>query len=104
MYDYDTLSQAVNDLVRRGYKLTFEPKSNQLNCSDGSTHDLDHFDVVEFYRFEGDSSAGDNSIVYAIETTDGKKGTLVDGYGATAENLTPEMAKKMTIVRRVDKG
>ena len=99
MYDYDTLSQAVNDLNRRGYQLTFEANSNQLNCSDGSTHEPDHFDVVEFYRFEGDSSAGDSSVVYAIETNDGRKGTLVDGFGASAENLTPEMAKKMTISR-----
>lgn len=99
MYDYDTLSQAVNDLNRRGYKLTFEATKNQLDCSDGSTHGPDHFDVVELYRFEGMSSAGDNSIVYAIKTNDGKKGTLIDSYGAYAENLTPEMAKKMTIVR-----
>lgn len=99
MYDYITLSEAVNDLNKRGYTLTFEAKSNQLNCSDGSMHQPDHFDVKEFYRFEGDSSAGDSSVVYAIETKDGRKGTLVDGYGASAENLTPEMAKKMTIVR-----
>lgn len=99
MYDYDTLSEAVNDLVRRGFKLTFEPKSNQLNCSDGSTHSPDHFNVVEIYRFEGMSSAGDSSIVYGIETNDGRKGTLIDSYGAYAEKLTPEMAKKMTIVR-----
>ena len=100
MHDYDTLSEAVNDLIKRGYTLDFEPQANTLNCSDGSIHDTDHFDVVEVYRFEGMSSAGDSSVVYAIETSDGRKGTLVDGYGAYADSLTPEMIKKMSMVRK----
>ncbi|HKK74383.1 MAG TPA: hypothetical protein VJ953_04855 [Saprospiraceae bacterium] len=99
MNTYETLSQAVNGLTQKGYKLSFEAQKNKLSCSDGSDHGPDHFDVVEFYRFEGMSSAGDNAIVYAIETKDGKKGTLVDSYGAYAENLTPEMAKKMSVAR-----
>lgn len=99
MNTYETLSQAVNGLTENGYKLSFEANKNKLTCSDGSDHGPDHFDVVEFYRFEGMSSAGDNAVVYAIETTDGKKGTLVDSYGAYAENLTPEMAKKMSVAR-----
>ena len=99
MYDYDTLSEATNDLIKRGYKLSFEPKTSVLQCSDGSQHEPDHFDVMEVYRFEGMSSAGDSSVVYAIETSDGKKGILIDSYGVYAENLTPEMAKKMSIVR-----
>lgn len=99
MGSYETLSQAINGLAQKGYTLSFEAQKNKLSCSDGSDHEPDYFDVVVFYRFEGMFSAGDNAIVYAIETSDGKKGTLVDSYGAYAENLTLEMAKKMSVVR-----
>ena len=42
--------------------------------------------IVNYYRFEGVSDPGDNSILYVIETNDGVKGTLVDSYGAYASD------------------
>ncbi|PHO00465.1 phosphoribosylpyrophosphate synthetase, partial [Rhodobacteraceae bacterium 4F10] len=59
----------------------------------------DTFEVVEVYRFEGMSSAGDNSVVYAIQTKTGVKGVLVDAYGVYANSLSPEMIQKLKIVR-----
>ena len=41
--------------------------------------------IVNFYRFEGSSNPDDMSILYAIETRDGIKGTLVDAYGPYAD-------------------
>ena len=38
--------------------------------------------IINFFRFEGMSDPEDNSILYAIETDNGLKGTLVDAYGA----------------------
>jgi hypothetical protein len=37
------------------------------------------------------SNPDDNSVLFAIESNDGLKGTLLDAYGVYAENLTPEM-------------
>ena len=37
--------------------------------------------VTHVYRFEGESNPDDSAILYAIETNDGEKGTLVDAYG-----------------------
>jgi hypothetical protein len=48
------------------------------------------------YRFEGDSNPDDSSIVYAISSNTGLKGTLVDAYGAYSENLNFDMAKKLS--------
>ena len=36
---------------------------------------------VNFYRFEGMSDPGDNTILYEIETSDGEKGILITPYG-----------------------
>lgn len=55
----------------------------------------EEFNVDEVHRFEGMSSTDDNSILYAISSKDGIKGTLVDAYGIYAENISEEMRKKL---------
>lgn len=44
--------------------------------------------IMHFYRFEGDSNPDDSAILYTIETDTMEKGTLVDGYGVSAEAAT----------------
>ena len=51
----------------------------------------------EFHRFEGMSNPDDNSIVFAISSNDGIKGTLVDAYGMYADSLTESMIKKLAL-------
>jgi hypothetical protein len=55
------------------------------------------FTVEEFYRFEGMSNPDDNSVLFAISSDDGIKGTLVDAYGVYADNLTPEMSVRLKL-------
>jgi hypothetical protein len=52
------------------------------------------FQIDQHYRFEGMSSPDDNSILYAISSTKGLKGLLVDAYGVYAEGLSTEMNLK----------
>jgi len=89
MYNYDTLSEALNDLAKRGYTLDFNLKSVQIKFNSKS------FNVVEFYRFEGMSSTDDESVLYVIETKDGMKGTLVDAYGIYSDSVSFEMIQKL---------
>lgn len=98
MYSYDTLSEAVNDLKKRGFDLDFNLEKNCLVCNSGKL-DVKDFEIVEFYRFEGDTDPSDEAIVYAIESANGLKGVLVSGYGISAEGMSAEMAKKMNIHR-----
>ena len=100
MHDYDTLSEAVNDLENRGFTYSFDLKSDCIECKELDTdYKPDLFEVVEVYRFEGMSSAGDSSVVYAVETSDGNKGLIIDAYGAYSEALTPEMLQRLRIRR-----
>ncbi len=100
MYTYDTLSEALKDLQKRGFTLDFNLKEKEIESN--NTKEIfspDTFEVVEVYRFEGMSSTGDNSVVYAIQTKTGVKGVLVDAYGVYANSLSPEMIQKLKIVR-----
>ena len=96
MYSYDTLSEAVNDLKKRGFDLDFNLHENCLVCH-GDKYDVNDFEITEVYRFEGNTDPSDEAIVYAIESVNGKKGVLVNGYGISADVMNAEMAKKLSI-------
>ncbi|PVY42202.1 phosphoribosylpyrophosphate synthetase [Pontibacter virosus] len=94
--NYPTLSGALNELKQKGYTEDFNLKENCIVCSTRSLElKPEEFYIDEVHRFEGMSNPDDNSVIYAISTSHGVKGVLVDAYGAYAEAITPEMAKKL---------
>ncbi|MDX1939635.1 MAG: phosphoribosylpyrophosphate synthetase [Saprospiraceae bacterium] len=97
MYTYDTLSQALSELQKRGFKEDFNLLEDCLECN-GNAYAPAKFNVLEVYRFEGMTNPDDSSVLYAIETDDGLKGTLVDAYGAYANALSSELLAKLNIV------
>jgi hypothetical protein len=98
MNSYSTLSEAINDLKRRGYSEDFNLTPHCIECSAKNLQfHPENFTVDEYHRFEGMSNTDDNSIVFAISSTDGVKGVLVDAYGMYAENLTEPMIKKLYV-------
>jgi hypothetical protein len=96
MKNYDTLAEALNDLKKRGYDADFEMQSNCLYCSDLDLRLYEEeFNVDEVYRFEGDSNPGDSAVVYALTSPTGVKGIIMDGYGASSNNISFEIAMKL---------
>ena len=96
MKNYDSLVDALSDLRQRGYEADFATESFCLYCGELDIRlNPEAFHVDEVYRFEGDSSPDDTSVLYAISSSVGLRGTLVDGYGVNAEHLNFEMAKKL---------
>ena len=94
---YSTVSEAVNDLQRRGYTDDLTLADHCIVCGGKKTelHPED-FQIDEFHRFEGDSDPADESIVYAISAPKhGIKGVLVNGFGPSAASLTQEMVAKL---------
>ena len=96
MRTYDTLTEALNDLKERGYTEDFSLRPYCLECKAKEIEiHPENFVVDEFYRFEGMTNPDDNSVLFAITSSDGLKGTLVDAYGVYAENLSPEMSTSL---------
>ena len=93
---YDTVSQATDDLRKRGFVLDFNLEENNLVCNKNKFHPED-FSIVEVHRFEGQTDPADEAVVYAIKSTDGTKGVLVSGYGIYSDPLSAAMAKKLSI-------
>lgn len=93
---YATVSEAVEKLHQQGFTVDFTIGDNCLSSSEG-TFNADDFDIVDVYRYEGNSDPGDEATVYAIQSKNGVKGILVTGYGASAEDVSPEIMKKLHI-------
>ncbi len=95
---YATLTEALDDLKRRGYTLDFALRPNCIECGAAQLQlQPDEFEIKEVYRFEGASSPDDNDVVYAIEGKHGQKGVITDAYGAYATQYDTEMLAKLRI-------
>jgi hypothetical protein len=77
-----TMVSCLNSLLSKGYEAQFKVTAAGLeSLSTGKSYKPEEIRIPNFYRFEGESDPADNSILYAIETVDGEKGTLTDAYG-----------------------
>lgn len=98
--DYETVSEAVNDLKKRGYTtdLSMEAERDCLVCS-GSAVELSPEDFVidEVYRFEGMTDPGDEMIVYAISSTNKQvKGVVVNAFGIYSSYRASKLVEQLT--------
>jgi hypothetical protein len=96
MYVYDTVSAAVVGLKQRGFTIDFNLEADCISCPDSQLKPSE-FMITETYRFEGESDPADEAVVYAIESKDGRKGVLVNGFGISADELGEEMVEKLAV-------
>jgi hypothetical protein len=104
--DLKTLVSSLNSLVKQGFTEDYKVNDKGLK-SIQSEHIYTPSDikVVNFYRFEGSSDPADNSILYAIETSDGKKGTLVDAFGPYGDTKVAAFMKEVEeINKKTERG
>ncbi len=98
MYTYDTVSEAINDLKKRGFTIDFNLEEDAIHCPAISLKlRSNEFEIVEVYRFEGDSDPADEAVVYGIESASRQKGVLVNAFGAYADSVSDDMIEKLRI-------
>jgi hypothetical protein len=92
----------LKKLEKHGYNEQFRVEKDKL-VSLTTTKKYKSADVkaVNFYRFEGISDPDDMSILYAIETGDGAKGTLTDAYGMYSDDDTGAFMKKVETEKKL---
>jgi hypothetical protein len=95
--NYDTVSEAVNDLIKRGYTSDFNLHQNEscLICNKTSISlSPDEFVIDETYRFEGETDPADESIIFAISSSKYNiKGIIVNAYGIYADDEATKIVK-----------
>jgi len=97
MKNYDSLVDATNDMMKRGYTANLSLEGNTIDDKEHNIHmGADDFGIDEFYRFEGQSNPSDTSIVYAISSPKYKiKGILINAYGAYADTSESAIHAKL---------
>ncbi|MCM4154317.1 phosphoribosylpyrophosphate synthetase [Arenibacter sp. N53] len=97
MESFDTLIDGINELKKQGYVEDFNLKQNCIECRNGQYKVFhNEFEIDKFFRFEGDSSPDDSSILYAISSDKyNLKGVLVNSYSIYSEDITNEMLDKL---------
>jgi hypothetical protein len=94
---YGTVSETINGLKKDGYTLDFNIASDRIVCHEKNIAlSPDEFQIDKVYRFEGESNPDDEAIVYAISAINSNaKGTLVNGYGISADPATSALIEKL---------
>jgi len=101
-----SLATCLTRMVTEGYTEDFKVTESGLeSINKHSNYKPEQIQVVNFFRFEGESDPGDNAILYVIETNDGTKGTLIDAYGVYNDaKVTKFMKDVETIQKKVVKN
>ena len=86
----------MESLKIRGYSENLIISSGNLyvNTVEGNGIPPKDCKVEEEHRFEGMSNPSDMSIIYAVSTKSGKKGTVVVNYGPDADTEAAEFFRQ----------
>ncbi|MFN3916140.1 MAG: cupin domain-containing protein [Flavobacteriales bacterium] len=96
---FGTLSETINGLIKLGYTHDFNIKGDCIICHEtNNVLSPDDFQIDKVYRFEGSSNPDDQSILYVISSINQDiKGTLVNGYGITSNEVISKLIEKLKI-------
>ncbi len=95
---YTTLSEAINDLTKSGYTVNFNIIRDCIECSEKNIRlEPSEFEIDEVHRFQEMSDVDNESILYAISSTENNiKGLLVNAYGIYADTDSAILISKLS--------
>ena len=101
MINYETVSEAVNDLIKRGYTENFikeEGKECFVCNSPSICLPPEYYTIDEVHRFEGTTDPADEMIVFAISSERLLiKGIVVNAYGVYGDTETSRIVQDLKI-------
>ena len=99
MHSYETVVAALEGLKSRGYGLNFNIVFDKISCHEKDIClNPDEFEIVEVYRFEGNSNPDDEDVVYAVQSRDGNiKGIITSAFGTYADSASDAIIQKLSM-------
>lgn len=91
---YGTVTEALEALRKQGFTVDFNLKENYISSHAGN-FEADDFEIVDIYRYEGNTDPADEATVYAIASHSGVKGVLVTGYGTAPDAISAAILRKL---------
>lgn len=88
---YKDLAHALESFQEKGFNHTFKLGNNCITCVQlDKEYSPDDLTILETHSFDKGTDPGSESTIYAIESNEGLKGTLIISYGMYVD---PEKAK-----------
>jgi hypothetical protein len=98
MKNFETLTEALTDLKKRGYSNDFNLQPEAIECGPLNLRlRPEDFHVDEIHRFEGMTDPDDSTILFAVSSSAGVRGVIVDAYGAYADSLSHGMLQRLRV-------
>ena len=98
----DTLTEVIEFLRVKFNTFNFELENEFLQCKEtGESFRPDELTIVKSYRFEGDSSADDMSILYHLVSKSGTNGILINAFGIYSNPQLDEFIKKIPGIKSI---
>jgi len=91
---YAPVAEALERLREQGFTVDFNLEENCIVCG-AERFSEDEFEIVDVYRYEGNTDPADEATVYGIVSRSGLKGVLVTGYGATTDPMSAAILRKL---------
>ncbi len=99
--EMSTLSDCITKAVKEGYAENFKISSKGLTTEiEDIFYQPEQVAISNFYRFEGYSDPQDNAILYVIQTEDGKKGLIIDAYGAYSNEKISQFIRQVEDIQK----
>lgn len=96
-----SLATCLSKMVKDGYTEGFQITEKGLeSIQKHNSYKPEQIQMINSFRFEGESDGDENAILYVIETSDGTKGTLLNAHGIYND---PEVLKFMKEVETIKK-
>ncbi len=101
MKTHTTLSEAINDLTKRGYTHNFNIHHDCIECAEINVQlRPDEFEIDEVHRFQEMSDVDDESILFAISSKQKNiKGLVVNAYGMYSDSASAALVAKLSMTR-----
>ncbi len=90
-FHYGTVTEAIDNLKQNGFVIDFNLAENENRF-----YENEKFEIVDTYRYEGNTDPADGVIVYALQSDAGLKGILVSAYGMYTDYRTTTILNKIT--------
>jgi hypothetical protein len=100
----DSKLQYIESLRRKGYTETFTSTASYNILADQKRiYQPADVKVTSFYTYEAETEPKDYSIMYAIETNDGRKGILVDDHCESPDDRVEKFINSIKVAKEYNK-
>jgi len=98
MKTFDNLLEAIDHFKSIGYTMDFNLAFDKLICTENIVRlHPEKFEIIESIRFDENTDPAEESIMYVLESRDGKfKGTMVSAFGTYADDISKELLDKLS--------